>query len=401
MDEMLAGANVAARQTVWPAWPCFDEDEIQAVASILRNGKVNYWTGGIARRFETQYAKRMGCSHGVALANGTVALELALRVLGIGPGDDVIVTARSFVASASCVFCCGAKPVFADVDPISQNVTAQTIEEALTPNARCVIVVHLYGWPCEMNEILDLANRRGLKVIEDCAQAHGSEYRGQPVGSFGDCAAWSFCQDKILSTGGEGGLLTTNSRRLYEAAWSYKDHGRGYDAAHADTHAPGFRWLIESVGTNWRMTEPQAAIGMTQLAKLDGWVETRRRNASILSQVLGGLPALRICEPSLEVRHAYYRYVAFLLPERLREGWNHNRIIAMIEKQGGLCRHGICPEIYREAVFEKHLGKHCRLPVARQLGEASLEFPVHPTLSEQDMKALGSIAAGVIRQASV
>lgn len=382
-----------------PGWPSFEADEIEAAAQVLRSGKVNYWTGEEGRKFEEEFAAFAGCRYGVAVANGTVALELALYALGVGDGDDVVTTSRTFVASASCAVMRGARPVMADVDCESQNVTAETLREALTPRTRAVIVVHLAGWPCDMDPIMELARQHGFKVIEDCAQAHGATYKGRPVGSLGDIAAFSFCQDKIITTGGEGGLLATNDESLREKAWGFKDHGKSFDAVYRRQHAPGFRWLHESFGTNWRITEMQSAIGRAALRKLPAWVETRRRNASILTSYFEPLDAVRVTVPPPEIGHSYYKYYALVRPERLRSGWDRDRVVAEIKSAGVPCFTGSCSEIYLEKAFPAELRPPHRLPVARELGETSLLLQVHPTLSEEDVHYMGSVAAGVIAQA--
>jgi dTDP-4-amino-4,6-dideoxygalactose transaminase len=379
------------------SWPLFEDDERAAVEGVLRSGKVNYWTGQEGRAFEREFAQACGCRYGVALANGTVALELALHVLGIGKGDEVVVTPRTFIASASCIVLRGARPVFADVDPLSQNVTAESIRRVLSPRTKAIIAVHLAGWPCEMDPIIELARDHGLKVIEDCAQAPGATYKGRPVGSLGDVAAFSFCQDKIITTGGEGGMMLTDDQALWREAWAYKDHGKSYDAVHNREHAPGFRWLHESVGTNWRMTEMQAAIGRVQLRKLPQWLERRRRSAVLLTACFRNIPALRVTEPPAHVSHAYYKYYTFILPNRLREGWDRDRIIAAISGEGVPCFSGSCSEIYLEKAFElTALRPEERLPVARELGETSLMFLVHPTLTDADMQRTARVVKNVL-----
>ena len=378
--------RVPLRTAPFPPWPVFDEDQIEAVAEVLRSGKVNYWTGHEGRCFEEEFAESVGCRHAVAVANGTLALELALHALGIGTGDEVVVTCRSFVASASCCLMRGAVPVFADCDSVSQNVTAETIQAALTPKTKAIIAVHLAGWPCEMDPIMELAERHGLRVIEDCAQAHGATYKGQPVGSLGHAAAFSFCQDKIVTTVGEGGMLTTSDEAISKKAWSYKDHGKSWDAVHRRDHATVFKWLHESAGSNWRMTEMQAAIGRLALRRLPDWVRVRRKHAALLDQRLGKLPALRVTLPPDHSGHSYYKYYAFLRPERLRPGWSRDRIVRALQAEGIPCGSGICPEIYLEKTFDRPgLRPADRLPVAAQLGETSLMFLVHPTLSQADL----------------
>jgi dTDP-4-amino-4,6-dideoxygalactose transaminase len=368
-------------------WPVFEEDERAAVEAVLRSGKVNYWTGQEGRCFEREFAEACGCRYGIALANGTVALELALHVLGIGPGDEVVVTPRTFIASASSVALRGARPVFADVDRDSQNITAETVRRVLSARTRAIIAVHLAGWPCDMEALGALAREHGLALIEDGAQAHGATVDGRPVGAFGDIAAFSFCQDKIMTTGGEGGMIVTDDEALWRAAWAYKDHGKSYQAVYEREHAPGFRWLHESFGTNWRMTEMQAAIGRCQLKKLPAWLERRRYNASLLDACFRGIQALRVPEPPQHVGHARYKHYAFVRPERLKEGWSRDRLMTAIAGEGVPCFSGSCSEIYREKAFDQGDSRPAeRLPIARELGETSLMFPVHPTLTEDDMR---------------
>jgi len=383
-SKLAIDGGTPVRSTPLPGWPHLETEEIEAVERVLRSGKINYWTGDEGQHFEKEYARYVGTKYGVAVANGTVGLELALVALGIGAGDEVITTSRTFIASASCAVMRGAKPVIADVDPESQNLTAETIRQALSPRTKAIIAVHLAGWPCDMDPILELAREHGLKVIEDCAQANGARYKGRPVGSMGDINSFSFCQDKIISTGGEGGLVTTNSEELWERAWSFKDHGKSYDAVYRRQHAPGYRWLHEQFGTNWRLTEMQSAIGRVWLRKLDAQVAIRRRNAARLNTALAGIPALRTTLPPDDVFHSYYKYYVFVRPDRLAHGWDRDRVQAAISAEGIPCFSGSCSEIYLEKAFEG-IRPTNRLPIARELGETSLMFLVHPTLSDKDI----------------
>ena len=396
MKTKIAKKNIAG-------WPIFAKDEIAAVKRVLQSGKVNYWTGNEGRLFEKEFAASIGVKYAVAVMNGTVALEAALMALGIGKGDDVIVTPRSFIASASCAVMRGAKPVFADVDRESQNITAATIEKVITRRTRAIIAVHLAGWPCAMDEIMTLAKKHKLAVIEDCAQAVGAFYKGRPVGSFGDAAAFSFCQDKILTTGGEGGMVVTNKKEIWSKVWSYKDHGKSYDAVYKSDIKPGpsFRWLHESFGTNWRMMEVQSAIGRIQLQKLEGWIRKRRRNAEILTNAFLNIPALRVTVPPDNVVHSYYKYYVFLRPEMLKKGWDRERIITAINNLGIPCFTGSCSEMYREKAFAKdNLRPGKPLPVAKELGDTAIMFPVHPTLSVDDMRGMVKAAQKIIGTAS-
>jgi dTDP-4-amino-4,6-dideoxygalactose transaminase len=378
LDEML--------NTPFSPWPSFSEEEADAVRSVLLSNRVNYWTGDHCRRFETEFADWCGCAHAVAVANGTVALELALRALGIGSGDEVVVTPRTFIASASCIVNLGAKPVFADVDKDSQNITAQTIEAVLTPRTKAVICVHLAGWPCDMDPIMALADRRGLKVIEDCAQAHGARYKGRPVGSIGHVGAWSFCQDKIMTTGGEGGMVTTQDEALWRTMWSYKDHGKSYQAVYEREHPAGFRWLHEGFGSNWRMIEMQAVIGCIQLRRMSEWSRKRTDNCEQIWACARELPGLRVPELPGDVLHAAYKCYVFVEPARLKAGWTRRRILDVLNELGIPCNQGSCSEIYLEKAFDNTGWRpEAPLPVAHELGETSMMFMVHPSLTQMEI----------------
>ena len=385
---MEGGAPV--RTSPFPAWPQISSDEIEAAAAALAAGKINYWTGEAGKLFEKEFAASVGRKHAIALANGSVALELALHALGIAPGDEVIVPSRSFIASASCVSMRGAVPVFAEADRESGNVTAATLAPYISRKTKAIIVVHLGGWPCEMDSIIALAAEHGLRTIEDCAQAQGASYKRRPIGSRGDIATFSFCQDKIMTTGGEGGMLVTDDEAFFRRAWSFKDHGKSYEAVNKRNHAAGFRWLHESIGTNWRMTEMQSAMGRVMLPKVAQRVKQRRDNANLLRRGLSEIAALRVPQPATDLDCAFYRFYAYVRPERLSPGWDRDRVQAAIEAEGIPCFAGSCSEIYLEKAFAASAPKK-RFPVARELGETSLAFLVHHTLNEGEM--LDTIAA--------
>jgi dTDP-4-amino-4,6-dideoxygalactose transaminase len=386
--------------TPFSPWPSFDEDEVRAVQDVLRSNRVNYWTGQVCRDFEREFAAWVGVEHAIALSNGTVALDLALKGMGIGLGDEVVVTPRTFLASVSSIVNAGATPVFADVDRDSQNITADTVAAVLTPRTRAVVCVHLAGWPCDMDPIIDLAAAHGLHVIEDCAQAHGARYKGHSVGALGDVAAWSFCQDKIMTTGGEGGMVTTSDRALWSRMWSHKDHGKSWEAVYERSHPPGFRWLHESFGTNWRMTEMQGAIGRVQLEKMSVWHAERLRNAEAIWGAARTLPGLRVPVVPADVEHAAYKCYVFVEPEWLRDGWTRDRVLAEVNAADVPCYAGSCSEVYLEKAFDGTGWRPTeRLPVARALGETSLMFLVHPGLTEVEIGKTCDILAQVMRQA--
>ncbi|RSZ40114.1 DegT/DnrJ/EryC1/StrS aminotransferase family protein [Variovorax beijingensis] len=387
--------------TPFSPWPSFTAEEAEAVQRVLLSNKVNYWTGQECREFEKEFASWTGTAYAVALANGTLALDVALKALGIGPGDEVVVTPRTFMASVSCVVNAGATPVFADVEADSGNLSVATIARVLTPRTRAIICVHLGGWPCDMDPIMALAEQHGLRVIEDCAQAHGAHYKGRAVGSIGHVGAWSFCQDKIMTTGGEGGMVTTNDESLWRAMWEFKDHGKSHEAVFKREHPPGFRWLHESFGTNWRMLEMQAVIGRIQLRRMADWTVQRTRHADSLWVACRPHAAVRVPAVPEGSVHAHYKCYVYVQPERLAPGWNRDRIVNAIQALGVPCYQGSCSEVYLEKAFDGTGWRPAeRLPVARSLGETSVMFLVHPTLTAAEMDASCAAIGQVLKEAS-
>ncbi|MGV3616337.1 MAG: DegT/DnrJ/EryC1/StrS family aminotransferase [Fimbriimonas sp.] len=398
---MVTTSNPRENYLSGSPWPHFEEDEVLAAAEVLRSGKVNYWTGTQGREFEREFAAHFGVAHSIAMANGTLTLQAAIRVLGIGEGDEVVTTPRTFIGTSSSIVLEGARPVLAEVDRDSGNITAETIERVLTPRTKAIMPVHLAGWPCEMDEIMALAKAHNLYVIEDCAQSHGALYKGKHLGSIGHIGSWSYCQDKIMTTGGEGGMIGTDDEALWSAMWSYKDHGKSYDAVYHREHAPGFRWLHETWGTNYRLTEPQSAIGRIQLRKLPSWTEARTRHAHIYESRLRPLTAIRMPEVPAHLTHAYYKLYGYVRPEALRPDWSRDRIIAEFAARGIPALSGTCSEIYLERAFQDFgLAPAERFPIAQELGETSLMFLVHPTLTDDIVSRMADEIADVLTQAT-
>jgi len=389
--------------TKFSPWPSFTQEEAKKVSEVLLSNKVNYWTGQEGREFEKEFAHFTDCDHAVAVANGTLALDLALVALSVGQSnggsenDEVIVTSRTFLASVSSIVTAGAKPVFADVDANSQNITADTIKDVISKNTKAIIAVHLAGMPCEMDAIMSLANEHNIKVIEDCAQAHGAKYKGKSVGSIGHIGAWSFCQDKIMTTGGEGGMVTTSDESLWKKMWEYKDHGKSWDAIYNKEHPPGFRWLHESFGTNWRLTEMQSAIGRIQLKRMPIWFEARNNHAAKIEFELAKFNFIRLVYVPDYIEHAQYKYYAFIKPELLTDGWTRDRIVDEINALDVPCFQGSCSEVYLEKAFDNTEFKpKTYLPIARKLGETSLMFLVHPTLTDKEMNKMCQVINDVL-----
>ncbi len=385
-------------------WPSYTEEEAQAVQNVILSNKVNYWAGSKCREFEKEFAKYSETEYAIALANGTVALDIGFKALEVGVGDEVIVTSRTFLASVSSIVNSGAKPVFADVDLDTQNISVNSIEAVLTDKTKAILCVHLAGWPCDMDPIMRFANEKGLYVIEDCAQAHGAKYKGRSLGSIGHIGAWSFCQDKIMTTGGEGGMVTTNDRELWSKMWSFKDHGKSWESVYEKEHPPGFRWLHDSFGTNWRMTEMQAAIGQIQLTRIDDWCSKRLANANAIWNTAKNLNGLRVpnlscgdcnskCDQITGCTHAAYKCYVFV------EGTETDRdaIMASINKQEVPCFSGSCSEVYLERAFDNTgFRPRKRLPNAKLLGETSLMFLCHPTLTEDEIQKTCDVMTSVV-----
>ncbi|WP_095497560.1 DegT/DnrJ/EryC1/StrS family aminotransferase [Paraferrimonas haliotis] len=386
--------------TSFSPWPSFTEEESDAVSRVLLSNRVNYWTGMECREFEREFAAWAGSNFAIALCNGTLALDIALKALGVSEGDEVITTPRTFLASASSIVTSGASPVFADVDLNSQAITAESINAVLTPKTKAVIVVHLAGMPAEMDAIMALSDKHGFFVIEDCAQAHGAKYKGRGVGTIGHIGAWSFCQDKIMTTGGEGGMVTCNNESLWRKMWSYKDHGKSYEAVYEREHAPGFRWLHESFGTNWRMTEMQGAIGRIQLKQMQEWTRTRQSNGAAIDEVAEKFSVVRTVKVPDYISHAEYKHYLFVNTEFLADGWTRDRIVDEIVKCGVPAYQGSCSEVYLEKAFDNTPWRpERRLKNAVELGETSLMFLVHPTLKKDEISLTCNVLEKVFSKA--
>jgi len=410
-------------------WPKYTDIEAKKISEILLSGKVNYWTGKECRDFEKEFANWIGTKYAVSLMNGTVALDIALKAINIQPEDEVIVTPRSFIASVSCVVNNNAKPIFSDIDETSGNITAVHIKELITPRTKAIICVHLAGWPCDMDPIMELARENNIFVIEDCAQAHGAIYKGKKVGSIGHIGAWSFCQDKIMTTGGEGGMVTCNDEKLWNSMWSYKDHGKNYLRAFLENDNKGFRWLHDNFGTNYRMTEIQAAIGRIQLKYIKEWNIRRRKNAETFIKALSPFtgkngivitPGLNCstCNANKELMlessssnykssdkcscvHAFYKLYFYVRPENLKINWTRDRIIKEINNRGVPCYFGTCSEIYNENAFRgSSLRPRNPLPIAKKLGETSIVLLVHPSLTSVEIKKTKNVLTEVMTLAS-
>ena len=374
-------------------WPRFGPEEIEAVTEVLKSGKVNYWTGDYIQKFEAEFSRFTRAEFSLAVMNGSVALDLAMEVLGVSCGDEVIVPCRTYYASAGCIVRAGATPVFVDVDRETQNLSIESIEEAVTSRTKAIICVHLAGWPCDMVEIVEFARRRGLFVVEDCAQAHGATIGGRSVGTFGDLGCWSFCQDKIISTGGEGGMVTTNSAEYAAKLWCLRDHGKNQlrTLEQRVTLADGrYKYLHDEVGSNFRMSGIQAVIGTIQLKALRQVQMIRYRNARLIWSSLQELDLIRTpSEFSLDrfsesgdLRHAAYKcYFFFEAGQEFRD-----RMMKLLIERGVPCGQGACPELYRERAFLGRSSANGNFEGARSLSSSAIALLCDNTVTNTLIK---------------
>ena len=387
------------------AWPHYEKDEIDAVNKVLQSGLVNYWTGNLSKKFEKEFANFAGCKYAIALANGSLALSSAYLAIGIKKGDEIITTPRSFVATASSASLLGGKIVFADVDPHSGNITSESIEPLITKKTRAIVVVHLAGWPVEITKISNLAKSYNIPLIEDCSQAHGGEViidgKNLSVGQFGDINTWSFCQDKIISTGGEGGMITTNKPEYYEKIWSFKDHGKSFSKLQEKNLSVEYQFVHDNLGSNFRITEMQSAIGRIQLKKLKSWREIRTKNAKTLTEILSSNDLVHIPLPNKELIHAWYKFNCFININFLKDDWNREKIIRAIRSKSLPAFQGSCSELYLEKCFSKSSNKvNSILPNAHKLGETNLTFLLHPTINDNEMIFYAENINNILKEAS-
>lgn len=393
-------------------WPQYTDKIISGVSEILCSGKVNQWTGTKVKEFEKKYCDYFGCKYAVAVSNGSVAIELCLRAINLKEGDEVIVTPRSFLASASSINICGGIPVFVDVDYETQNITLENIQAGYSDKTKAVILVHLAGLSCKkIDEIINWCHLKNIYVIEDCAQCHGAKYKNQYLGTFGDINAWSFCQDKIISTGGEGGMVTTNNEFLFKKVWSFKDHGKNYDKTNYGNNtkqeiqtknkAGHHNFLHDTIGSNYRMTEIQASIGIDSLDLLQNWIEIRRYNANLLSNCLVKYDFIKILNwhkyedyyNQYDMKHiktyyhCYYKYYFYI--NRDYFGYENIRNIILDEFiKNGICASvGSNSEIYKELCYGENnnyrIGQECTN--AKEIGKSCIMLQTDPTYTKEYM----------------
>jgi len=365
-------------------WPNFSKNLISKVNKIISSGKINYTTGPYGKKFEKNFSRFIGNKYSVAICNGTAALEVAIKSLELPINSEIIVTARSFFSSAACIVNAGYSPIFADVDFLTQNISVDEIKKKFTKKTKAIICVHLAGLPCDMNSIKEFAGKKKLKIIEDCSQAHGASINKKQVGSFSDVATWSFCTDKIISTLGEGGMISTNNKKIYEFCKKYINHGTTRQKKNSDK----FVYNKNFFGTNLRITEIQSMAGLEQLKDLKRIQIKREKMSKDYFNLISKYQNLIDCYmPPKNIKNAWYRFYFFLKPDIKNYKKIRYKIIKSLKKDDVKCFTGSCPEIYLEKAFKKLKNfKVIRLKNCKILGETSIALDVNHTLKDNEHK---------------
>ena len=366
------------RQRIKISKPILGREETEAVGRVFESGILAQ--AEKVRLFEEEFAKYIGVEHAVALANGTMALDMALKALRLGPGDEVITSAFSFIASSNCVLYQGAKPIFSDIDPKSFNIDASDVAEKITAKTKAIIPVHLFGQPASMAALREISEDHEIALVEDAAQAHGAEYKGQKVGGLGDIGCFSFYATKNMTTG-EGGMITTNDHELARKIRLLRDHGQNRKYHHV------------ILGYNCRMTEMCAAVGLVQLEKLDGLNEKRRENARLLTKGIDNISGLTPPYVEPDVKHVFYQYVV-----RVEDDYpiERNKLAERLKRRGVEVAVHYPTPIYRQPFYKKSGCGQKICPMAEEACKRVLSLPVHPLVTREDIKymvdLLGSVA---------
>jgi perosamine synthetase len=405
-QELAHFGGTPVRTKPFPPWPDYGQEEIAAATAVLKSGKLARQSGSRVNQFEQDFAEKFGAKHAIAVSSGTAALHVALAALGIGPGDEVINTPHCFIGTATPVVHSAAVPVFADIDPQTFNIDPGTIASHITPRTKAIIPVHLNGCPAEMDAILDIARQHGLFVVEDAAQALGGEYRGRMVGTIGEIGCFSFWEDKIITTGGEGGMLITNDSELAKRAKKFHHHGE--DRRDGSYYQGERLYHHATLGYNYRMTEIQGAIGTAQLKKLDNYVEMRRKHSHHLTQLLSSIEGIIPPYEPPHVKHVFYKYIIRL--DRKILDINAEEFVKILSAEGIPCSRRYPTPLHQQPVFVEHNGfggtsapfsppwhpveveYGSGSPVAEILPQELVRLLMRPTFNEQDIE---DIAGGV------
>ncbi len=364
-------------------WPNFNNNLISKVVNVIKSGEINYTFGNQGKEFEKKFSKFIGNKYSIAVCNGTAALEVAIKSLDFPKNSKIMVPARSFFSSASCIVNTGHIPVFVDIDPFTQNISIKDLKKKINDNIKAIICVHLGGLPCDMKNIKNLAKKKNIKIIEDCSQAHGASINNKQVGSFGEVATWSFCTDKIISTLGEGGMISTNKKKIYEYCKRYINHGTALSKRNTSEK---FIYNKDIFGTNLRITEIQSVAGIEQLKDIKKIQKKREKIAKDYFKIfLMYENYLKCYMPNKNVKSAWYRFYFFVNPKVKYNQKIRFKIIKFFKENDIKCFTGACPEIYLEKSFKNLENiKFKRLENCKLLGSTSLALDINHTLSNYE-----------------
>jgi perosamine synthetase len=387
-----------------PIWPAYGKEEIEVADQVLRSGHLARQSGTWVQRFEKEYARKFGIKHAIAVSSGTAAIHVALAALGVGPGDDVIHTAHCFIGTATPTLHAGAVPIFADIDERTFNISPASIEQQITPHTKAIVPVHLNGLPADMDSILRIAREHKLFVVEDAAQAHGSEFGGKLAGTMGVFGCFSFWEDKLITTAGEGGMIVTNDDDL--ALQARKIHHHGEVRRDGDYYQGERLYYHDTLGYNYRMTEIQGAIGCVQLQRLDEYVRQRRQNAHRLTGLLSEVPGVIPPYEPENCKHVFYKYVVRL--DRRATQASSKEVVEALSAEGIPVSRRYPTPLHQQPLFTERHGQgntsapFCwykgdlkyggGLPKAERLPNDLVRLPLTPNLSNDD---LVDIARGV------
>ena len=412
MEEKMANLAIDGGEKVFkgqfPGWPTFNEKVYDKITDILKSGKVNYWTGKVGMEFEKKWAEWLGVKNAISVANGTCALHTALASLGVGPGDEVICTSYSFIASSFCALQAGALPVFVDVGT-DHLIDPAKIEEAITERTKAIVVVHLYGMVADMDPIMEIAKKHNLFVVEDCAQCFGGVYKGKKACTIGNVGCFSFCQSKHFTTGGEGGMVVTNDEDLAWECRSFRDHGYDVKAKLNLLEMEGKQLYIHRrVGFNFRMTEMQSMIGLCELERFESWnLPNRIRNGKMLIAQLKDHPLIKYCPVDTEERQNSFWWAPFVIDtDKLKDGVDTKQFIAAIAAEGVPVYSVLWPEMYKEQAYVDKNGFgtakypfndpkardidyskfNCKM--ANWMTDRTISFFTHPVYTEEHTQAM-------------
>ena len=362
-------------------WPKFTDKEINLVKKILKSGKINQWTGNYNKLFSNAFKKSVRQKYAIPICNGSLALDLAVRSLNLKPFSQILVTSRSFVATAKCITNNHHHPIFLDESSEYSGICLKDLKKKFNKKVKAIICAHIGGYPNKIDEIKSFAKEKNIFLIEDCSQSHGGNYKNKPLGSFSDISVWSFCQDKIISTGGEGGMITTNNKKIYEYCNQFKDHGKNFNKMNNKKYKYSFKYLHDFNGTNLRLTEIQCAMGLIQLSNLKKNLITRRKFVKELLLVLQNYKYIKIMPYSKINDCSWYRLYFTINFKKIKK--TREEVLALLNSNRITSNSGTCCELYKEKIFKNF--KTTEKKYCNYLAKNSIALVIHPFLNKKEI----------------